>query len=384
MVNQQKIDLTPTQDGGVIKEVLVEGKENDHPLKGANVEVDYTGHFVDGTIFDSSHQHGNTLRFKLGKGQVISGWDICVASMNRGEKCRVTCSAKYAYGKRGSPPKIPPNSTLIFEIELHGWENEDISEASDKGIMKEIVEEGSDENLANNGSRVCVRLRGCHGQRVFDEREIDFILDEDEVENLVPAIPVAIRTMKSNERCRIEIASKYAFGVDGCPAFEIPPDADVTYDITMMKLERCKESWEMNDFERIEQSKMFKEKGTESFKKNDWLKAEKSYNKSLEAINYIVAKENGSAEDREVVAMVKKLKLALHLNLALCENKTKKFSEAVQNCDKALEIDASSEKAYFRRGEAQFAQINFLEAKQSFEQVVPLLICASNLHITRA
>lgn len=55
-------------------------------------------------------------------GQVIKAWDLCVASMKRGEICEVTCAAPYAYGKRGSPPKIPPNATLIFEIELFDWE----------------------------------------------------------------------------------------------------------------------------------------------------------------------------------------------------------------------------------------------------------------------
>ena len=55
-------------------------------------------------------------------GEVIKGWDLCVASMKKGEKCQVHCAPKYAYGSRGSPPKIPPNAVLIFEIELFDWE----------------------------------------------------------------------------------------------------------------------------------------------------------------------------------------------------------------------------------------------------------------------
>ena len=53
---------------------------------------------------------------------MIKGWDLCVASMKRGEVCELTCKSEYGYGKRGSPPKIPGGATLIFEIELFDWQ----------------------------------------------------------------------------------------------------------------------------------------------------------------------------------------------------------------------------------------------------------------------
>eukprot|EP00767_Chilomastix_cuspidata_P006831 gnl/Chilomastix_cuspidata/730.p3 GENE.gnl/Chilomastix_cuspidata/730~~gnl/Chilomastix_cuspidata/730.p3 ORF type:complete len:108 (+),score=34.10 gnl/Chilomastix_cuspidata/730:826-1149(+) len=89
-----------------------------NPRKGANVTVNYTGSFKDGRVFDSTKKHGKPFTFKLGMGQVIRGWDVGVAGMKVGEKAIFKFPPEMAYGRRGYPPIIPPNSTLTFEIEL--------------------------------------------------------------------------------------------------------------------------------------------------------------------------------------------------------------------------------------------------------------------------
>lgn len=76
------------------------------------------GTLTNGSKFDSSRDRGKPFQFKLGQGQVIRGWDEGVAQMQLGEKCMLTCTPDYAYGARGFPPVIPPNSTLNFEVEL--------------------------------------------------------------------------------------------------------------------------------------------------------------------------------------------------------------------------------------------------------------------------
>lgn len=86
---------------------------------GDTVHVQYTGTLMNGDKFDSSLDHGGSpFKFTLGKGEVIKGWDQGVVGMKVGGKRRLRIPPDLGYGAKGSPPKIPPNAGLVFEVEL--------------------------------------------------------------------------------------------------------------------------------------------------------------------------------------------------------------------------------------------------------------------------
>ncbi|HEX3905758.1 MAG TPA: FKBP-type peptidyl-prolyl cis-trans isomerase [Polyangia bacterium] len=103
----------------VVDEVKV--GEGATATKGKMISVHYTGRLTDGTKFDSSLDRGQPIDFPLGSGVVIKGWDQGIEGMKVGGKRKLTIPPDLAYGARGTPGgPIPPNATLVFDVELVG------------------------------------------------------------------------------------------------------------------------------------------------------------------------------------------------------------------------------------------------------------------------
>uniref|UniRef100_A0A8B9UEU5 peptidylprolyl isomerase n=1 Tax=Anas zonorhyncha TaxID=75864 RepID=A0A8B9UEU5_9AVES len=332
------VDITLKRDEGVLKVVKREGSGTESPMIGDKVTVHYTGWLLDGTKFDSSLDRRDKFSFDLGKGEVIKAWDIAVATMKVGEICRITCKPEYAYGSAGSPPKIPPNATLIFEIELFEFKGEDLTDDEDGGIIRRIRKKGEGYSKPNEGAIVEIQFEGRYGDRVFDKRELQFEIGEGDNYDLPHGLEKAIQKMEKSEESIFYLKPNYGFGSAGKEKFQIPPDAELQYEVKLKSFE----------------------------KEGKYKRAALQYKKIVSWLEH----ESGLSEEEDTKA--KSLRLAAHLNLAMCHLKLKEYSQALENCNKALELDSSNEKGLFRRGEAHLAVNDFELARGDFQKVIQL------------
>ncbi|XP_074833934.1 peptidyl-prolyl cis-trans isomerase FKBP5 isoform X1 [Carettochelys insculpta] len=411
-------DITPNKDRGVLKIVKRPGTEDASPMIGDKVYVHYKGKLANGKKFDSSRDRNEPFIFSLGKGQVIKAWDIGVATMKKGEICQLVCKPEYAYGSAGSVPKIPSNATLFFEIELLDFKGEDLFE--DGGIIRRIKRKGEGYSNPNEGATVEIHLEGFHGGRIFDCRDVTFVVGEGEDHDIPIGIDKALEKMQREEHCILYLGPCYGFGEAGKPKFGIEANAELVYEVMLKSFEKAKESWEMDTKEKLERAAIVKEKGTVYFKRasyrvvltckppallasrglSPWnpekreLAVEREgqerstvfhldrlmlssfpqagkYTQAVIQYGKIVSwleMEYGLSESESKEAQ--SFLLAAYLNLAMCYLKLREYIKAVECCNKALGLDQVNEKGLYRRGEARLLMNEFELAKCDFQKVL--------------
>ena len=104
--------------GKVTVEIFTAGDGINYPKPGQTVTIHYIGYLVDGSQWDSSRDRGKPFKFKLGAEQVVQGLDEGVSQLSIGERAKLIIPPNLGYGAKGFPGLIPPNSTLIFDVEL--------------------------------------------------------------------------------------------------------------------------------------------------------------------------------------------------------------------------------------------------------------------------
>jgi FK506-binding protein 4/5 len=452
---------------GLKKKLVKEGQGWEAPENGDEVEVHYTGTLLDGTKFDSSRDRNAPFKFKLGQGQVIKGWDIGIATMKKGENSIFTIPAELAYGESGSPPTIPPNATLQFDVELLSWSSvKDI--CKDGGIIKKIVTEGENWENPKDPDEVLVKYEARleNGTVISKSDGVEFTVKDG---YFCPAIAQAIKTMKKSEKVLLTVKPQYGFGEKGRPAsgeegavpanatlhidlelvswkavteigddkkitkkilkegegyekpnegavvkvkligrlqdgtvftkkgheeeeFEfrtdeeqvivgldravmsmkkgeialvtippehafsstesrqdlavVPANSTVIYEIELVSFVKEKESWDLNNAEKLEAAGKKKEEGNALFKSGKYARASKRYEKAAKSIEF-----DSSFSDEEKKES-KLLKISCNLNNAACKLKLKDYKEAEKLCTKVLELDGKNVKALYRRAQA--------------------------------
>ncbi|KAG0453654.1 hypothetical protein HPP92_024958 [Vanilla planifolia] len=464
---------------GLKKKLVKAGEGWETPEVGDEVEVHYTGTLLDGTQFDSSRDRGTPFKFKLGQGQVIKGWDQGIKTMTKGENAIFTIPAELAYGESGSPPTIPPNATLQFDVELlswssvkdickdggifkkilkegEKWENpKDLDEVlvkyeafledgtvisksdgveftvkdgyfclalakavktmkkgekvlltvkpqygfgekgrpasgdegavppnaallinfeliswksvtqigEDKKVLKKTLKEGEGYEKPNDGAIVTVKLIGkLQDGTVFikkghdDVEPLEFKTDEEQV---IDGLERAILAMKKGEVALVTIPPEHAFGSTQSKQdlAVVPPNSVVYYEVELVSFVKEKESWDMNNTEKIEAAAKKKEEGNALFKLGKFAKASKRYEKAAKLIEY-----DSSFSDEEK-QQSKALKVTCNLNDAACKLKLKDYKEAAKLCTKVLETESRNVKALYRRAQAyiQLADLDLAE-----------------------
>ncbi|MBK8981096.1 MAG: FKBP-type peptidyl-prolyl cis-trans isomerase [Ignavibacteria bacterium] len=139
-ISFSKSDTAATGSG--LKYIIMEEGTGAKAENGNSVEVHYSGYLLDGKKFDSSLDRNEPIEFVLGKGQVIKGWEEGIALMNVGDKMRLIIPSELAYGKKGAGDIIPPDATLVFDVELISVGTPKISIA--ESLMSTILNTGID------------------------------------------------------------------------------------------------------------------------------------------------------------------------------------------------------------------------------------------------
>lgn len=250
-----------TTDSGLKYSILTPGPATGTKPKNRDmVKVHYTGWLVDGTVFDSSRVRGEPTTFRIG--QVIPGWNEGLALMTPGARHKLTIPAKLAYGEKGIQGVIPPNATLVFDVELlevtpalpepvFAPGNKEKQQTTAEGLVWEPLAEGAGEPLGPNDGVVVSyafftkegKLLDCTantGMKFRGSAKQMFVFDEGgqmqpvDLQFLSKCVPL----LKDGTKVRLEVPPALGFGAEARGP-DLPPNSTTVWEISVDKIVRC-------------------------------------------------------------------------------------------------------------------------------------------------
>ncbi|XP_073396039.1 70 kDa peptidyl-prolyl isomerase isoform X2 [Physcomitrium patens] len=279
-----------TRDGGVMKKVVREGKSWERPKEADEVKVKYEAKLVDGTVVSKSPEEG--LYFFIKDGLFCPAMAHAVKSMKKGEGAVLTIQPEYGFGIKGregmdSEGAVPPNATLIMDLEIMGWNSVEKVSDDDK-VVKKITRQGESYEKPNDGTTATVKWIGTLSDgTVFEKKGFDseepftVVIDEGQV---VPGLDETFASMKKGEICIATVPSEYGYEGEEkqCDLAVVPANSTLTYEVEMVSFVKEKDSWDLDGPQKIVMAAKKKDQGNELFKQGKLLHASKKYEKVLE------------------------------------------------------------------------------------------------------
>jgi len=366
---------------GGLKKLILKSGDSDSPGEGEKVSCHYSGFLrTTGEMFDSSRERDDLFKFEIGKGAVIKGWDVGIATMQVGERAILRCRADFAYGEKGSAPKIPANATLDFVVQLKDiqqyeplWDTDDAKDS----ISKKTITEVEGWETAKKLWVVTVTYTGrendekgriwCSGK---DEKvKIPFDL-EFESKGVISEYEqprgffVCLKNTKEGETNLFKLKSNdfYTFGSTGSKKFNIAPNTDLFYEMTITAMEKFNmSSWQLEADEKIPKAKELKEIANDYFRRKKVAVAKEVWKDILSITTEI--KDNDDED-------INKISLACYSNTALVETQLNNLSEAAEQIEKGLAIDPKHEKLRYRKAQLHFKRGEYHLAGESLAELL--------------
>jgi FK506-binding protein 4/5 len=350
-------------DGGVIKAVVTEGTGWKTPTDKDEVRVTFNLTPVEGGGggLASPGDGAEEAVFDLASAPA-RGLAIALRTMKKGEAVTLTLKPPYTLPAEVADSTAGP--TLTGSVTLSSWASvEDVT--PDGGVVKKMIVDTESWSKATPGSEVVVKITGTllpagpggppSETPFLVEDALAFTVDEDQVPS---GLDLAVRQLAEGDRAEVTASAQHAYGEGGDATLGVPPGATVRWDVSVTKLTKAKEAWEMDDGEKVGAAGAAKSAGNDKFRAGAWEGAIKKYSHALSLVEY----DTGfGAEGKAAAADLKK---AVNLNLAAAHLKLGDFKAALKATDAVLAKDGLNGKALYRRAQAHLGTQDFVEAER--------------------